>query len=106
LDEAIEHYGLALQIEPDFVDAIINLCTVLGLKGRYDQTLELLQRALRVEPDSPLVRYSMGIAMVKNGKPQQAADYFRTALDLAVQTGQSDLAGLARRQLDALNQTP
>lgn len=103
-DQAIYHYHRALQIKPDFVNAMINLSAALGIKERYEEALEQLQLALQIAPHSPLLHYSLGIAMTKTGQPQLAVNHWHTALDLAVQNGNIHLAKRVRQQLDAMNQ--
>ena len=103
-DKAIEHYRRTLQIKPDFVEAMVNLSIALGVKSHYGEAIKQLQLALQVAPHSPLVHYTLGIAMKNTGLPQLAADHWHTALDLAKQNGNHHLAQQARHQLDAMNQ--
>ncbi|KKK48141.1 hypothetical protein LCGC14_3148110, partial [marine sediment metagenome] len=51
IDEAIEHYKMAIEVDPDFAEAHSNLGTVLqGLK-RHDEALACFRRALQIKPD-------------------------------------------------------
>jgi serine/threonine-protein kinase len=50
LNEAIGHYGEALRLEPDLARSHYSLSVALLSKGRFDETYEIHQRALRDDP--------------------------------------------------------
>jgi len=60
LDEAGHHFGQALQAEPDYDEALINLGVVYAAQGRYAEAEASLQRALTLDPKSPYAYYNLG----------------------------------------------
>jgi serine/threonine-protein kinase len=44
LDDAISAFRNALEIEPNFFPALVNLCNVLAAKGMYDEALAILRK--------------------------------------------------------------
>ncbi|MDQ3116773.1 MAG: tetratricopeptide repeat protein [Verrucomicrobiota bacterium] len=57
--------------------------------GQYAEAKTALQRALELSPDAPWSAFLLGYVALKEGKPDQAAEYFRRA------PGAFSLAGLA-----------
>jgi len=54
LDEAIHHYGRALQANPDYAKAHNNLGSVLIMTGQLEGALKHFREAVRLEPDWPM----------------------------------------------------
>jgi Flp pilus assembly protein TadD len=50
LDEAINHYRLAVEVDPDFAKAHINLGYHLSKKGQLNEAVSHYQQAIRVRP--------------------------------------------------------
>jgi len=74
----------ALEIEPNYVPALINLADFYRSSGRDPEARELLLRALQVAPDSANTNHAYGLFLVRSGKKYEALKYFETA------TGQQD----------------
>ena len=47
----IENYGIALVLQPDFVEAYVHLGTVYQNKGNLDEAEEYYRKALELKPD-------------------------------------------------------
>ena len=50
-DEAIVQYKMALEIQPNCVEAHNNLGLALGKRGQLDEAIAQFQRALALQPD-------------------------------------------------------
>ncbi len=50
-EEAIQHYEQALQLKPDFADALNNMGVVRATQGKLDEAVACYQKALRIHPD-------------------------------------------------------
>lgn len=74
----------ALEIEPKFVPALINLADLYRSTGRDHEAGELLSRAIAVAPDSANANQAYGLYLVRSGKPTEAMSY------LAAATGMED----------------
>jgi tetratricopeptide (TPR) repeat protein len=68
-------------------------------KGIYKMALDLLEEALKVEPDSALYHYHMGMTYSKMGNVLQAKLHLQRALAMEPKSNQADLA---RKQLQEL----
>lgn len=72
-DTAMDHYRLALEANPVFADAHINLGAALGRRGEYDEALGHFRVALRIKPASIEARNNLGFALLSRGKYAEAA---------------------------------
>jgi tetratricopeptide (TPR) repeat protein len=72
-------YRRALEIEPQFVPALINLSDFYRSTGRDSESLKLLLHALQVAPDSAITNHAYGLFLVRSGKQKQALAYFDKA---------------------------
>jgi len=73
-------YLRALEIEPRFVPALINLSDFYRSSGRDPESRVLLLDALQVAPDSANTNHAYGLFLVRAGQREQALEYFETAL--------------------------
>ncbi len=73
-------YLRALEIEPRFVPALINLSDFYRSSGRDPESRGLLLNALRVAPDSANTNHAYALFLVRSGKQEQALEYFETAI--------------------------
>jgi predicted CXXCH cytochrome family protein len=76
--EAAE-YKRALEIDPDYVPAYLNLGASLFGKGDYDEAIEMYRRGIQVNPLVASLHYSLGLALEKQNKMAEA----KTEMDLA-----------------------
>ena len=74
-------YRKALDIEPHFVPALINLADLYRAIGSDGESRELLQRALELAPDSANSHHAYGLFLVRSGKQSTALNFFKTAID-------------------------
>jgi len=73
--------------------ALVSQAQGASARGDYETAAATLERALRIEPDNPLVWIEMGRARLAGGDPVQAENMGRRALALA--------AGAPREQASA-----
>jgi tetratricopeptide (TPR) repeat protein len=70
--EALSVVESILQMEPDFVDALILKGQLLGATGRFQEALTVVNQLMQLDPDSALV-WSMRAAILTNmGQLQEA----------------------------------
>ncbi|MFT5505909.1 MAG: putative CXXCH cytochrome family protein [Gammaproteobacteria bacterium] len=74
-------YKRALEIEPHFVPALINLSDLYRANGTDGESIDLLQHALEVAPDSATSNHAYGLFLVRSGKQTEALGYFKAAID-------------------------
>jgi len=99
IDQAIEHYRLALDVERDYADAHNNLGFLYLQQGRTDLAISAFGEATRLSPKVPVYHRNLGIAYAEAGRRREARRAFERVLELE-STGPS--AEYARKALDDL----
>jgi tetratricopeptide (TPR) repeat protein len=82
LDEAIEHYRAAIQLSPDYVDALNNLGNALALKGQTAEATEYYRRALQIRPDSLDALNNLAAALSLTGHGDEAIQVYKRFVQL------------------------
>lgn len=80
LDDAITHARAAVEIKPDYVDALNCLGYALFEGGRVDEAISRLQEALKSMPDFAAAHNNLGLALRQKGRLDEAIVEFRAAL--------------------------
>lgn len=83
LDKAAEAYQRALELAPDWIEAYINLGTVLYQLQRMEEAKSVLNRAAALEPDNPLIHYNLGCVLDQLDESDSAIQHLRCAVELA-----------------------
>ena len=95
---AMTHYGEALDIEPDYLEAVVKTGTQHLMSGRWEQAAEAFCRACELN-DRVLTNYvGMGVAQLAAGRTEQAAESFELAATIEPNSGML-LSEMARLQL-------
>src|SRR5580658_120398 len=79
-DEAVQNFQRALQIDPDFVIALVNLGTVYYHQKRWDDAKRLLERAVELSPDDAVANYRLGMFFAHLNDTKRAYDHLQMAL--------------------------
>jgi tetratricopeptide (TPR) repeat protein len=91
--EAEQRYREAIEINPEFVEALCNLASVL--QGDPQESEEYVRRALRVNPKHAGARSILGRTLAFTGRVREASAAFRKALKIAPNDSNA-LLGLAQ----------
>jgi tetratricopeptide (TPR) repeat protein len=83
LDEAINHFQKALQLNPENATAHFNLATMLRRTGRVNEAINHFQKALQIKPDDPEIQNSL--AWLLATCPQASLRNGNKAVELARQ---------------------
>jgi tetratricopeptide (TPR) repeat protein len=83
MDEAITHYREALQVNPAYAEARLNLGNALLRKGGVDDAVAEYQKALQINPAFADAHLNLGIALFQKGSPDEAMAHFQKALQIA-----------------------
>ncbi|MBW1897155.1 MAG: tetratricopeptide repeat protein, partial [Deltaproteobacteria bacterium] len=62
LDEAIDHYLMALEIKPVSPMILNNLGIALARQGRMEEAVDHFRKALEIDPNHALARYNLDLA--------------------------------------------
>jgi tetratricopeptide (TPR) repeat protein len=74
-------YKRALEIEPDFVPALLNLADLYRSLDSEGEAAALLERALEFAPDDANAQQAMALHLVRIGKRDAALEYFAAAVE-------------------------
>jgi len=80
LEEAGREFEQAIQLQPDYADALNNLATIYSLTGRRNEILGLLQQALAAEPNHVSARFNLAMYYYETGRSQEALAEYMTIL--------------------------
>lgn len=98
-NEAIRLFGKTLDLSPRFPRARLNLAIALGLAGRKSEALRSVRMATLQAPDAHKPWAQLGHLLVDTGRPGEAAEAYRRA----VQLGRDDLIPRLRKLERSLN---
>jgi hypothetical protein len=107
LPEAEALFLRAVGAEPDRFEAYIELGIARARLGRTTEAIESLEHAVRLRPDFALARYNFAQVLILAGRTTKAILEIRTAIGLAEQSGQHELAAEMERavmQLESAGQ--
>ena len=76
LDEAIEHYQKALQLDPDLPEAQLNLGNALMEQGKTEQGIAHIQKAVQLKPDYAEAHNNLGGYLLRAGQNRRSPDAF------------------------------
>ena len=82
IDSGLVYFERAVRNIPNYVDAWINLALAYDHKTMYADALNAFKKAADLNPENPLIYYNCGLTLGKIGKLDEAALFFRQALDL------------------------
>lgn len=78
----------ALQRDTDFLPALITLTQWLEHNFRADEARDLLRVTLHAHPESALLQHALGLALIREGKGEQALQALRDAVRLEPENSQ------------------
>jgi tetratricopeptide (TPR) repeat protein len=80
MDEAVDHFQKALQIQPGFAEAHYNLGNALVKEGQLDNAIIQFQKTLEIEPDNAEAHNNLGWVLLQKKRLDEAIFHFQTAL--------------------------
>jgi len=80
LAEAIAEQQEALRVDPDAVQAHINLISLYGRLGEYDKATDHYRAALALDRQQADLHYNYGVLQLKQGRINEAGDAFQEAV--------------------------
>ncbi len=72
LDEAIESYGKALEIDPSYQDALHGLGMALFNRGRVDEAIATAKKLIEIDHDDILAHTSLSMFYQSQGRIEEA----------------------------------
>lgn len=76
LQQALAHYSRAVQLQPNDADANVGLAKVLGEMKQSGKAIELLERAVSLDPTNAVAHYRLGTLYRHAGRSTDSAYQF------------------------------
>lgn len=83
INEAIAHYGKALEINPNVSEAHYDFGKTLAEIGRVDEAVAHYSKALEITPNYAEAHYNLGNTFLRMGRPEQAIAHLQRAVEIA-----------------------
>jgi len=81
-DQAIDHYGRAIALRPDYAEAHYNLGRLLVEKGQLDDAIAHYERAAAINPADAEAQNNLGVTLFGIGRADDAIAHYRKALEI------------------------
>jgi len=81
-DAAIQFFRQALQIQPDFSEALNNLGKALDAVGKDPEAIGDFDRALKLAPENAVIHGNKGLALFHEGKFEESIASYRRAIGI------------------------
>jgi FkbM family methyltransferase len=78
--EAVDAYRRAITIQPNFVDAYINLGTTVLALGRQEEAMTLYRQAIAIDPANIMAQGNLGKALQDMGRVDEAIAAYRAVI--------------------------
>lgn len=82
LEESAAAHEKALEIDPNLVQAHINLIELYGRLGQFERAEEHYRAAIRIDPGSAESYYNYGVLLLSTEKYSQAEEAFRKTIEI------------------------
>lgn len=82
LEESVAAHEKALEIDPQLVQAHVNLVELYGRLGQFEKAEEHYRAAARIDPGSAESHYNYGVLLLSAEKYQQAENAFRKTIEI------------------------
>jgi tetratricopeptide (TPR) repeat protein len=76
-------YGKAIELDPDLIDAYVNLGRIAHESGNGVEAIRLYELAISRMPDDPVLYYNLALAVEDTLGASRAVRHYEKALDLA-----------------------
>ena len=81
--EAESQYQTALRLDPNFTPALVNLADLDRMRGQNQEGVELLRKAMAIDPNNADIHHALGLALVRQHNYAEALPELRQASELA-----------------------
>lgn len=100
LEEALQHYQTALQMQPDYANALTGMGNIYEKRGEYETALNCFDRALKAKPHEAEIVNGRSAVLARQGKFAEAEAGFLQALAMRPGYGEAifNLGSILDRQ--------
>jgi tetratricopeptide (TPR) repeat protein len=89
LEDAISHFSQSAKLDPSFGDAFMGWGFCLVTLKRYEEAVEPLRAAVRLEQGNPSAHYNLAVALSRTGHKEEADKEFAIHRRLTQQPAQA-----------------
>ena len=82
VDEAVEHLQRAIELAPEFMEAMNNLGTIYFQRGDLETAKDYFRQALEIEPESFEPMVNLGGVLLATGSAHEAIEYNQRAQEI------------------------
>jgi tetratricopeptide (TPR) repeat protein len=90
LEDAVSHFSQATKLDPSFGDAFMGWGFCLVTLKRYQEAVEPLRVAVRLEQGNPSAHYNLAVALSRSGQKEEAEKEFAVHRQLTQKPAQPD----------------
>jgi tetratricopeptide (TPR) repeat protein len=101
VDEARRDYERALQLRPNYPEALNNMGAIYYARRNYRKSIHYYRKAISFDPKSAPIYSNLGTAWFARGKVTEGIEAYRTAFALDPKVFESDSALLVNETLPA-----
>ncbi len=80
IEEAMEHYHKAIEINPNYAESLNNLGVALAARGRVAEAIEYYHQAIQIKPYYAEALNNLGNALAAQGRYEEAMEHYRQAI--------------------------
>jgi Flp pilus assembly protein TadD len=80
--QAAVHFAKAIELRPDFAEALNNLGVMRQVDGRLEEATELYRKALTIKPEYAEAHNNLGVMLQAQGKLDEAIGHYQEAVRL------------------------
>jgi tetratricopeptide (TPR) repeat protein len=81
-EDAFAAFEAALELDPDYVEVLVNIGALKIEIGRVDEAVVHLKKAIKLRPEDPRARVNLGNAFYSRGNYYAAMTEFREAIKI------------------------
>lgn len=105
LNGAQQHFERALELQPDYPDALNNLAIIFTNTGRKDDAMYLLRKTLLLNPDHIQARYNLAMQYYERNLLNDADREYRTIIELDPFCAEAAFSGQMLKMIQKRRQT-
>ncbi len=82
MNNALQHFESALQIDKNNIDALLNKGSVLHTLGKYSEAMRIYDAVLKLDKQCAMAIAYKGLSLAELGDIEKASHYFKKALSI------------------------
>lgn len=86
-DEAENAYRVALDVEPSYVPALVNLGILLAERGYDNEAERFFRKVVKINPDYELARFNLGVIAIKKKDFKAAVSELKSVIKINPTSG-------------------